>query len=802
MAYDFNQIEKKWQKYWKDNKTFKTEKDKIKPKYYVLNMFPYPSADGLHVGHIESYAATDIMSRFKRMQGYNVLHPMGWDAFGLPAEQYALQTGNDPRDFTYKNISNFKRQVISAGIGVDWDREFATADEDFYKWTQWIFTKLYEAGYAERKDVEVNFCEGLGTVLANDEIEVVDGKMVSERGGYPVIKKKMQQWVLKITEFADRLLSDLDLLDWPSNIKEMQKNWIGRSEGAVISFDVAYSEESFEVFTTRADTLFGATYCVLAPEHPLVLEITTEDEKEEVLKYIELTKHKTDLDRGDLSKEKTGVFTGAFAVNPVNGKMIPIWTADYVLYSYGTGAVMAVPAHDERDYEFAKKYDLDIIEVIQADSIPYTGDGIHINSLNLNGLNKAEATEAVIIDLKIKDKARKDITYRLRDWVFSRQRYWGEPFPVLFDEEDNIYPLPLEELPLKLPKMDNVRPSGTGESPLANNLDWLYVEKEGITYKRDTNTMPQLAGSSWYYIGYVLKTIYDFIPLNSEEAKSDLKDWLPVDLYIGGAEHAVGHLLYSRFWYKFLYDLGIVSTKEPFMKLVNQGMILGEDNQKMSKSRGNVVSPDVVFESHGADTLRLYEMFLGPLTADKAWQTDTIDGSKRFLDRVWRMFYFPIEDEVEALEYIYNFTVKKVTDDFESLSFNTAISQMMSFVNEVYKEKRFSRNQAIGFLKLLNPICPHITEEIYATVFNRKHTIAYEQWPTYDEEKLILEEIEMVVQVNGKTRDKMTIKLDASEDEVKQKALLLGNVVRHTSGKEIVKMIVVKNKIVNIVVKG
>ncbi|MGB4130050.1 MAG: leucine--tRNA ligase [Acholeplasmatales bacterium] len=802
MAYDFKTIEKKWQNYWLENKTFKTEKDKIKPKYYVLNMFPYPSADGLHVGHIASYTATDIMSRFKRMQGYNVLHPMGWDAFGLPAEQYALQTGNDPRVFTYKNIDNFKRQIIRAGLGIDWDREFATADEDFYKWTQWIFTKLLEAGLAERRDVEANFCEGLGTVLANDEIEIVDGKMVSERGGYPVVKKKMQQWVLKITEYADRLLNDLELLDWPPNIKEMQRNWIGRSEGAVIKFDVYQMDLSFEVFTTRADTLFGATYCVLAPEHPLVLEITTEDERDEVLKYIEATKQKTDLDRGDLSKEKTGVFTGAFAINPANNKKIPIWIADYVLYNYGTGSVMAVPAHDERDYEFAKKHDLDIKEVVQADELPYVGDGIHINSNYLNGLNNEEATNKVVERLQTENKARKDITYRLRDWVFSRQRYWGEPFPVLIDEDGKIYPLPLEELPLTLPKMDNIRPSGTGESPLANNHDWLYVEKDGKMYKRDTNTMPQLAGSSWYYIGYVLKTIYDFIPLNSEDAKAELKDWLPVDLYIGGAEHAVGHLLYSRFWHKFLYDLGIVHSKEPFIKLVNQGMILGEDNQKMSKSRGNVLSPDVIYESHGADTLRLFEMFLGPLTADKPWQTDAIDGSKRFLDRVWRMYYFPIEDEVEELEYSYNFTVKKVTQDYETLSFNTAISQMMTFVNDVYKAKKFSRNQAIGFLKLLNPICPHITEELYATVFNRKHSIAYEQWPTYDENKLVLEETEIVVQVNGKTRDKTTVKMDLSEDELKEKALSLGNVVRHTSGKQIVKVIVVPNKLVNIVVKG
>ncbi|NLN50262.1 MAG: leucine--tRNA ligase [Acholeplasmataceae bacterium] len=801
MAYDYKKIESKWQKYWFDNKTFKTENDKIKPKYYVLNMFPYPSADGLHVGHIESYTATDIVSRFKRMQGYNVLHPMGWDAFGLPAEQYALQTGNDPKDFTYKNINNFKRQVIQAGMGIDWDREFATSDQDYYRWTQWIFTKLFEHGLAERKNVEVNFCEGLGTVLANDEIVVVDGKMVSERGGYPVVKKAMKQWVLKITNYADRLLDDLELLDWPENIKEMQKNWIGKSEGAIVLFEVANSEASFEVFTTRADTLFGATYCVLAPEHPLVLKITSEDEKASVLEYIEATKQKTDLARSELNKDKTGIFTGAFAINPVNNKKIPIWIADYVLSSYGTGAVMAVPAHDERDFEFATKHDLDIVKVIATEEACFTGNGIHINSDFIDGLENEAATKKVIEYLIEREKGHHEIVYRLRDWVFSRQRYWGEPFPVLIDEAGNIEALDKAELPLILPHMDNIRPSGTGESPLANNHEWLRVEKQGKIYSRDTNTMPQLAGSSWYYIGYVLKSLIGFIPLDSLDAKEELAKWLPVDLYIGGAEHAVGHLLYSRFWHKFLLDLGIISTKEPFTKLVNQGMILGSDNQKMSKSRGNVVSPDEVIASHGADALRLYEMFMGPLIADKPWQTEAIDGAKRFLDRVWRMYYMPIEDEVEELAYTYNFTVKKVTEDYESLNFNTAISQMMIFVNEVYKTRKFSRMQAIGFLKLLNPICPHITEELYQTVFNKKHTIAYEQWPDYDEEKLVLEEVQMVVQVNGRLRDKMRVPIGLERKEIEKKAKQLRNVLVHTKGKEIIKIIVVENKLVNIVVK-
>ena len=764
-------------------------------------MFPYPSADGLHVGHIESYTATDIVSRFKRMQGYNVLHPMGWDAFGLPAEQYALQTGNDPKDFTYKNINNFKRQVIQAGMGIDWDREFATSDQDYYRWTQWIFTKLFEHGLAERKNVEVNFCEGLGTVLANDEIVVVDGKMVSERGGYPVVKKAMKQWVLKITNYADRLLDDLELLDWPENIKEMQKNWIGKSEGAIVLFEVANSEASFEVFTTRADTLFGATYCVLAPEHPLVLKITSEDEKASVLEYIEATKQKTDLARSELNKDKTGIFTGAFAINPVNNKKIPIWIADYVLSSYGTGAVMAVPAHDERDFEFATKHDLDIVKVIATEEACFTGNGIHINSDFIDGLENEAATKKVIEYLIEREKGHHEIVYRLRDWVFSRQRYWGEPFPVLIDEAGNIEALDKAELPLILPHMDNIRPSGTGESPLANNHEWLRVEKQGKIYSRDTNTMPQLAGSSWYYIGYVLKSLIGFIPLDSLDAKEELAKWLPVDLYIGGAEHAVGHLLYSRFWHKFLLDLGIISTKEPFTKLVNQGMILGSDNQKMSKSRGNVVSPDEVIASHGADALRLYEMFMGPLIADKPWQTEAIDGAKRFLDRVWRMYYMPIEDEVEELAYTYNFTVKKVTEDYESLNFNTAISQMMIFVNEVYKTRKFSRMQAIGFLKLLNPICPHITEELYQTVFNKKHTIAYEQWPDYDEEKLVLEEVQMVVQVNGRLRDKMRVPIGLERKEIEKKAKQLRNVLVHTKGKEIIKIIVVENKLVNIVVK-
>ncbi|MDG0889542.1 leucine--tRNA ligase [Paracholeplasma manati] len=802
MEYNFNAIEKKWQTYWFNHKTFRTENDQIKPTYYVMNMFPYPSAHGLHVGHIESYTATDIMSRFKRMQGYNVLHPMGWDAFGLPAEQYALQTGNDPKDFTYKNIQNFKRQIIEAGIGIDWDREFATADSDYYKWTQWIFIQLFKHGLAERRDVEVNWCEGLGTVLANDEIEIRDGVMVSERGHYPVTKKAMKQWVLKITKYADRLLEDLNLLDWPEHIKEMQRNWIGKSTGAKITFKVAHSDLSFDVFTTRPDTLYGATYCVLAPENPMVLDITTQDELSTVKAYIEQTKQKTDLDRGDLNKDKTGVFTGAYAINPINNQKVPIWIADYVLASYGTGAVMAVPAHDERDYAFALRHGLDIVKVIESEEEGcYTGDGIHIESGIINGLNNDEAKETIIAYLESQGLGKKEITYRLRDWVFSRQRYWGEPFPVLFDEEGNTIALDESELPLELPKMLNIKPSGTGESPLANLYEWINIKKDGKFYKRETNTMPQLAGSSWYYIGYVLKTLVGFIPLNTEEARKELDKWLPVDIYIGGAEHAVGHLLYSRFWHKFLFDLGLVSTKEPFMKLLNQGMILGSDNQKMSKSRGNVVNPDEVIENYGADTLRLYEMFMGPLEADKPWNTEAIDGSKRFLERVWRMYYLPIEDAATELDFVYHQTVKKVTEDYEKQAFNTAISQMMIFVNEVYKQKRLSKEQAIGFLKLLNPIAPHITEELFQTVFNKKDTLTYQEWPSFDESKLVLNEIEVVIQVNGKLRDRVFVSPDEAGDIVKQKALLAENVVRFTEGKQIVKVIYVPGKLVNVVIK-
>lgn len=798
--YNFKEIEKKWQTYWYEQKLFKTQENRLKEKFYVLDMFPYPSSSGLHVGHIENYTATDIISRFKRMQGYNVLHPMGWDAFGLPAEQYALSTGKDPRSFTYQNIANYKRQIIESGKGIDWDRELATADPNYYKWTQWIFKKMYEHGLAVLKDVEVNWCEGLGTVLANDEIELVNGRMVSERGNYPVFKKAMRQWVLRITAYADRLLDDLDTIDWPEHLKEMQRNWIGKSIGSMMTFKVDQSKESFDVFTTRPDTIYGATYCVLAPEHPLVLRITSGDEIKQVKEYIEITKQKNEIDRS-MDKTKTGVFTGAYAINPLNHKKVPIWIADYVLPHYGTGAVMAVPAHDERDFEFAQIHGLDIVEVVQGESDgAFVGDGIHFNSGIIDGLYNEEAKIKITEYLEKTNQGYAHSTYKLRDWVFSRQRYWGEPFPVIYDQDDNIHILDDKDLPLELPILKNIRPSGTGESPLANAHDWLHVNYHGITGRRDTNTMPQLAGSSWYFIGYILKNHLGMIPLDSEEAKKVLDKWLPVDVYVGGAEHAVGHLLYSRFWTKFLYDLGLVSVKEPFTKYFNQGMILGSDHSKMSKSRGNVVNPDDVYESHGADSLRLYEMFMGPLEAEKPWSTESLNGSKKFLDRVWRMFEFPIiKDEVLELRTIYHQTIKKVTEDYDKLAFNTAISQMMIFVNDVYKKQTISKDMARGFLKLLNPICPHITEEINKEMLKQNEELIYSDWPQYNELYLIVDEVEIVVQVNGKLRARFTAKYDEDQEVIKKEALNHDNVVKHLEGLTIRKVVVIPNKLVNIV---
>ncbi|MEK4222692.1 MULTISPECIES: leucine--tRNA ligase [Bacillus] len=801
MSFDHKKIESKWQKYWEEHKTFRTTEDPDKPKFYALDMFPYPSGAGLHVGHPEGYTATDILARMKRMQGYNVLHPMGWDAFGLPAEQYALDTGNDPAEFTEKNIANFKRQIKSLGFSYDWDREINTTDPEYYKWTQWIFLKLYEKGLAYIDEVPVNWCPALGTVLANEE--VIDGK--SERGGYPVIRRPMKQWVLKITAYADRLLEDLEELDWPESIKEMQRNWIGRSEGAEVRFQVDGHDETFTVFTTRPDTLFGATYTVLAPEHPLVEKITTAEQKAAVERYLEQIQSKSDLERTDLAKEKTGVFTGAYAINPVTNEKMPIWIADYVLMSYGTGAIMAVPAHDERDFEFAKKFGLPIKEVVAGGDVnkeAYTGDGVHVNSDFLNGLNKEEAIAKMIEWLEEKGVGSKKVTYRLRDWLFSRQRYWGEPIPIIHWEDGTMTPVPEEELPLMLPKTKEVKPSGTGESPLANIEEWVNVvdPKTGKKGRRETNTMPQWAGSCWYFLRY--------IDPHNPKALADpekLKEWLPVDIYIGGAEHAVLHLLYARFWHKFLYDIGVVPTKEPFQKLYNQGMILGENNEKMSKSRGNVVNPDEIVESHGADTLRLYEMFMGPLDASISWSTTGLDGARRFLDRVWRLFVdengqlsSKIKEEGNALEKVYHQTVKKVTEDYEQLHFNTAISQLMVFVNEAYKADYLPKLFAEGFVKLLSPITPHIAEELWEKL-GHSDTIAYEPWPTYDESKLVDDEVEIVIQINGKVRAKRTIAKDASKEEMEKLVLADEKIQEQLSGKTIRKVITVPGKLVNIV---
>lgn len=788
-----NEIEKKWRKYWEDNNTFKTDIwDFSKPKFYALDMFPYPSGVGLHAGHPEGYTATDIVCRMKRMQGYNVLHPMGFDSFGLPAEQYAIQTGNHPAIFTNKNIETFTEQLKKIGFSFDWERCVSTSDPKFYKWTQWIFSRLYEDGLAKQIDMPVNWCPELGTVLANDE--VIDGK--SERGGYPVVRKNMKQWVIDIPKYAEKLLDGLNEIDWPESTKEMQRNWIGKSIGAHVKFKVDNYE--FTVFTTRCDTLFGATYCVLAPEHELVDKITTEEYKNQVTEYKKICSSKSDLERTELNKEKTGVFTGAYAINPVNGKKIPIWISDYVLASYGTGAIMAVPAHDQRDYEFAKKFNIDIIPVIEGGDISfeaYTGDGLHINSEFLNGLNKEDAINKMIEWLEDNKLGSKHVNYRLREWIFARQRYWGEPIPVIHLE--NGKDVLDENLPLVLPELEDYSPSKTGASPLDKATSWVNVEVDGIKGKRETSTMPGSAGSSWYFLRYI-------DPHNDKEIadKKLIEHWMPVDLYVGGPEHAVGHLLYSRMWNNYLYDKGIVNVKEPFKKLVHQGMILGENGIKMGKRYPEyAINPNDVVDEYGADTLRLYEMFMGPLEADKPWSKKGVEGARRFLDRVYRLYEEKLSNkENKNLEKIYHQTVKKVTEDYESLNFNTAISQMMIFINAVYKEDEFPLEYAINFVKLLNPIAPFITEEIWQMLGHDK-TIAYETWPTYDIEKTKEDEFEMVVQVNGKVRGKIVVSMETSKEEMEVLAKELDNVKKYINDKEIIKIITVPKKLVNIVIK-
>ena len=823
MSYNFTEIEKKWQEYWDKNKTFKTDVwDFSKPKYYALDMFPYPSGQGLHVGHPEGYTATDIMSRMRRMQGYNVLHPMGWDAFGLPAEQYAIKTGNHPAGFTKRNIATFKRQLKMLGFSFDWDREISTCNPSFYKWTQWIFKQLYNDGLAKLVEMPVNWCEGLGCVLSNDE--VINGK--SERGGFPVVRKNMKQWVMDIPKYAEILLNGLDEVDWPESTKEIQRNWIGKSVGAEVVFKVANSDKSFTVFTTRADTLFGATYCVLSPEHDLVNEITTSDHKKAIEEYKAMASAKSDLERTELNKEKTGCFTGAFAINPVNGKEIPIWISDYVLSSYGTGAIMAVPAHDERDYAFATKFGIDIVPVLESGDISkeaFTGDGVHINSDFLNGLGKQEAIDKMIAWLEEKGIGTKKVNYKIREWIFARQRYWGEPIPVVFTESNEIHVLADEDLPLVLPELEDYAPSKTGASPLDKATDWVNTTFDGKPARRETSTMPGSAGSSWYFLRYI-------DPHNENEIADPklLKYWMPVDLYVGGPEHAVGHLLYSRFWNNYLYNKGLAPTKEPFAKLRHQGMILGSNGEKMSKSKGNVINPDDMVKEYGADALRVYEMFMGPIDAAKPWDPNGIDGSKKFLDRVWRLFVesgkvqdvgtnlssdgsvnnsstrnsknSTNRDAYKNLEKVYNYTVKKVTNDYENMYYNTAISQMMIFINSASKEDIIPKEYAEGFIKLLNPVAPHITEEIWNR-FGHDNTITYEAWPTYDEAKLVEDTVEIPVQINGKVRTTISISAGASQDDVKNTVHQNSNIQSQIDGKTVVKEIYVKNKIYNIVVK-
>lgn len=798
MTYDHKIVEKKWQKYWEENKTFETDVyDFSKPKYYALDMFPYPSGQGLHVGHPEGYTATDIMSRMKRMQGYNVLHPMGFDSFGLPAEQYAIKTGNHPEGFTLKNIQTFTKQLKMLGFSFDWDKQVSTCDPSFYKWTQWIFKQLYEDGLARYVDIPVNWCEELGTVLANDEI--IDGK--SERGGFPVIRKNMKQWVIDIPKYAERLLAGLEEVDWPESTKEIQRNWIGKSIGAHVDFKVDGYDDKFTVFTTRCDTLFGATYCVLAPEHELVEKITTPDKKDEVKAYLDVCATKSELERTELNKEKTGVFIGAYAINPVNGKKIPIWISDYVLAGYGTGAIMAVPAHDDRDYAFAKKFGIDIIPVLEGGDITkeaWTQDGVHINSGFLNGLDKQEAIDKMLDWLEEHHCGSKHVNYRLREWIFARQRYWGEPIPIINFDDGTSVALSDDQLPLILPELEDYSPSKTGSSPLDKAVDWVNVEVDGKKGKRETSTMPGSAGSSWYFLRY--------IDPHNDKAIADpelLKHWMPVDLYVGGPEHAVGHLLYSRMWNNYLYDKGIVPVKEPFKKLYHQGMILGPNGVKMSKSKGNVINPDDIVEAYGADTLRLYEMFMGPLEASKPWSETGVEGSKKWLERVYRLFVESdklTDTNDGSLDFVYHSTVKKVTEDYENLGFNTAISQMMIFINEAYKAKSVYKPYAEGIVKMLSCIAPHICEEMWEKL-GHEGTIAYEAWPTYEEDKLVVSTIEIAVQVNGKVRGRLSINKDQEAESVKQQALELENVKEHTDGKEVKKIIYVPNKIVNIVVK-
>jgi leucyl-tRNA synthetase len=803
LNYNPQEIEPKWQKFWEENKTFQVKDFEDKPKYYLLDMFPYPSGDGLHVGHVEGYTATDIIARYKRMCGFNVLHPMGWDAFGLPAENYAIKTGVHPRIATQKNINRFRVQLKQFGFSYDWDREVDTTDPKYYKWTQWIFRELYKKGLAYESLSPINWCPSCKTGLANEE--VVNGEC--DRCGSKVSRKNLRQWMLKITAYAERLLHDLDKLDWPENVKEMQRNWIGKSEGALVTFSLNNSKEKIEVFTTRPDTLFGATYMVLSPEHPLVEKICTDDRKELVIEYCQKSSMKSDLDRTDLNKEKTGAFTGAFALNPVNNQAIPVWIADYVLTGYGTGAIMAVPAHDERDHEFAKKYNLKIIEVVKGgknvQEEAFVGDGAAVNSPLIDGLATTEAKEKITKWLEEKNLGKATIQYKLRDWVFSRQRYWGEPFPLLHGQDGSIQPVEENDLPVELPNVESYQPTGTGESPLAGIDAWVNVtdKKTGKKMKREVNTMPQWAGSCWYYLRFI-------DPGNGKQGWDPQKEkyWMPVDLYVGGVEHAVLHLLYARFWHKVLYDLGKVSTPEPFRRLVNQGLILGADGEKMSKSRGNVVNPDAVVEQYGADAVRMYEMFLGPLERVKPWNTQGIEGLNRFLQRVWRLVksenpkVADCEIQKETLQLMHQ-TIIKVTDDLDALNFNTAISQLMILCNHFYEIDKVPQKGMDNFVLMLAPFAPHMAEELWECL-GHKNTLSFEPWPKADKEIAKTESVTVVVQINGKVRSKLNMNLNLPDSIVIEQVLSDGKVKLYLEGKKIIKQVVVPNKLVSLVVEG
>lgn len=814
MNYPYKDIEQKWQNFWEKNKTFYTDLDKKdKPKSYILDMFPYPSGNGLHVGHPKGYCANDIISRFKMMNNYQVLHPIGWDAFGLPAEQYALKTKNDPRTFTIKNINNFRFQLKKIGFSFDYSKEVNTTDPNYYKWTQWIFTKLYNKGLANLEEIEVNFCPELGTVLANEEILNIDGKMVSERGNFPVIKKPMKQWVLKITEYSEKLLAGLDSLNWPKSVKELQKNWIGKSVGTLVSFEVENSNKKIDIFTSRVDTIFGVTFLVISPEHHLVHNLLTTEYKDSAQKYIKEAKSKSDLTRQENETLKTGVFTGSYAIHPLTKKTIPIWIGDYVLANYGTGAVMAVPSCDQRDFLYAQNHNLEIKYIFEQKDKKQAyidKDKTYINSDFINGLDFNSATEKILEKLKSLNLGKKHTSYKLRDWLFSRQRYWGEPFPIIHWEDNTISVLSEEQLPLMLPEIKDISPSATGLAPLSKADDsWLYVtRKDGIKGKREINTMPQWAGSCWYYLAYLMKkddgTYYDF---TSETAKERFKYWLPVDLYIGGQEHAVLHLLYARFWNLVLFDLDLVPYSEPFAKLINQGMILGENNEKMSKSRGNIVNPDDIIEQYGADTLRIYEMFMGPVTASLPWKESGLIGAFKFLNRIYRLFNEEeyknkfSEENDGSLNYIYHQTVAKVTSDINSLDFNTAISQLMIFINECYKAKTIYKLYIINFIKLLNPFAPHLSEELWSYYHKNKESICFSKWPTYEEKYLVTADVTIAFQINGKTKLTFTIKNNLSQQETLNIISQDNKVQQLIENKTIIKKICVVNKIVNFVVK-